>query len=173
MKRFLSLLPLAVAGCIVVPANQRPVAYQPPPPEVQSAPPPQQAQVWYFGEHFIPDRLGGGWCYDQAAHVHDYYPDQPNAYVVDSGYYYYRGPLVFTYVEGHPLPGGGWCTIRSHHTHDYAPPASRDFEWRRGRGWAYVGSYRPNRPPPANYWPVRTAPQPRPAPPPRARHLRP
>ena len=159
MKRLLSLLPLAVAGCIVVPANQgRPVAYQPPP-EIQEAPPPAPTQVWYYGEHFIPDRLGGGWCYDQAAHVHDYYPDQPNTYVVDGGYYYYRGPLVFTYVEGHPLPGGGWCTLRGPHTHDYAPPPIRDFEWRRGRGWAYVGAYHAKRPPPPAYWPVRAAPQ--------------
>src|SRR5689334_17627618 len=90
---------LAAAGCVVAPARPPPdpvytpppayappppVAYQPaPPPVVVEAPPPVRAQVWYFGEHFVPDRFGGGWCYEDAAHVHDYYPDQPNVYVVD------------------------------------------------------------------------------------------
>ena len=36
----------------------------------------------------------------------------------------------------------------------------RTIEWRRGRGWHYVGSYRAARPPPATYWPVRPRPQP-------------
>jgi len=122
MKRLLSILPLfALVACIVVPVQRRPVV-------VESAPPPPAAaplQVWYYSEHFVPDRLGGGWCYEQAAHVHDYYPDQPNLYLVEDGYYSYRGPFVFSYFAGHPLPGGSWCMIGGPHTHDYAPPPIR------------------------------------------------
>src|SRR6266496_4060920 len=89
-------------------------------------------------------------------------PVQRRPIIVEGGYYSYRGPFVFTYVAGHPLPGGGWCSIAGPHTHDYAPPPSREFQWRRGHGYTYVGPYHANRPPPATYWP-RPAPRPDPS----------
>ena len=146
MKRLvLALSPLVLGACVVVPAGPGPEA---PPPVYQAPPPAVRAEVWYGGEHFVPDALGGGWCYEGRPHVHEYYPDRPDAYVVDGGTYYYRGPLVFTYYEGHPVPGGGWCYLRGPHTHDFLPPSGRDWAWRRDRGYVYQGTWRPQRPPP-------------------------
>lgn len=171
MKRLALLLsPLALAGaaCVAVPVAEgpAPVAYPapaPPPQVVYPAPARAPIEAWYGGEHFVPDAYGGGWCYESRPHRHDFYPDQPDAYVLDGGYYYYRGPLAFTYYEGHPVPGGGWCYARGPHRHEFLPPRSADFSWRRDRGYVYQGAWRPNRPPPASYWPrapVRTAPVP-------------
>ena len=115
MKRLALLLsPLALAGaaCVAVPVG--PVSEAPPP--VYRAPAPAPVEAWYGGEHFIPDAYGGGWCYESGPHRHDFYPDRPDAYVLEGGYYYYRGPLVFTYYEGHPVPCGGWCYARGPHT---------------------------------------------------------
>jgi hypothetical protein len=162
MKRLaLILSPLAVLGaaCITVPAG--PVAEVPPPPVAYPAPAvypapapaPARGAARYGGEHFVPDAYGGGWCYESRPHHHDYYPDRPDAYVVEGGYYYYRGPLAFTYYEGHPTPSGGWCYARGPHTHEFLPPSGRDWRWRRDRGYVYQGDWRPQRPPPATYWP--------------------
>jgi hypothetical protein len=148
-----ALSALALAGCIVVPVasdNSPP----PPPPRVVNVPPPEAAPlVWYHGPHAIPEEEGGGWCYEEGAHTHSYFPDRPDAYVVDRGYYTYDGPTIFVYVGGHPLPGGGWCFIEGNHTHDYYPPARAGFSWRHGHGFYYEGPYRPQRPPPPTFWP--------------------
>ena len=169
MNRVQWIVPLVAlaAGCVVHPVQSYPppaYAPAPPPPEyvpppapvVVDAPPPvAPLEVWYFGEHFVPDRFGGGWCYDAGPHVHDYFPERMAVYTQENGYFIYRGPMVFSYYEGHPLPGGGWCMIRGPHTHEYAPPRHPDFEYRRDRGYVYVGAYRANRPPPPTYWPAR------------------
>ncbi|HEX9050559.1 MAG TPA: hypothetical protein VF841_08515, partial [Anaeromyxobacter sp.] len=175
MKRLVLSLPFLVlaAGCVI---RTVPVGYAPPPePMAQPvvvAPPPAPApapamQVWYAGPHFIPDAYGGGWCYEEGPHVHPYYPDRPDAYAYEGGYYSYTGPWAFVYVDGHPLPGGGWCFIRGAHTHDFYPPRGAEWQYQRDhRGYAYRGPYRPNRLPPVSYWP-RPAPRPafqRPAP---------
>lgn len=148
-----------LSACIVVPVAGEPdtspaPAPRPPPPRVtvvETAP-----EVWYYGPHFIPEDRGGGWCYEDGAHTHDYYPDHPDAYVVERGYYSYAGPSVFTYYEGHPLPGGGWCTIRGPHTHEFYPPPRAGFSWHQGRGYVYEGAYRSQRPPPPAFWPRPT-----------------
>jgi hypothetical protein len=152
MKRALLVLApvLILAGCIV--RVGPPVAYRPAP-----------AEVAYYGQHFIPESEGGGWCYLDGPHTHVYVPDHEDWYEQDGGYWYYRGPLQFTYYAGHPMPGGGWCFITGPHFHDYYPPRSTEWAWRRGQGYVYQGPYRPERPPPVHYWP-------RPLPlPPRAR----
>ena len=60
MKRLLWFFPLfALAACIVVPVQRRPIVVESAPPP--AAPPPvAPLQVWYYGEHFIPEGLGGG-----------------------------------------------------------------------------------------------------------------
>lgn len=158
MKRLaLVLSPLALAACVAVPVA--PATEVPPPPVAYAAPaPPPRVEAWYGGEHFVPDAYGGGWCYESRPHRHDYLPDRPDAYVLDGGYYLYRGPLVVTYYEGHPAPSGGWCYARGPHTHEFLPPSGGDWRWQRDRGYVYQGGWRPHRPPPATYWP-RVAPR--------------
>ena len=156
MKRFrlAALSALALTGCVVVPVASDNGPPPPPPPRVVNVPPPEAAPlVWYHGPHAIPDEEGGGWCYEEGAHTHSYFPDRPDAYVVDRGYYTYDGPTIFVYVGGHPLPGGGWCFIEGPHTHDYYPPQRAGFSWRHGHGFVYEGQYRPQRPPPPTFWP--------------------
>ena len=138
----------------------RPGATDAPPPGLPGRRHRAPVEAWYGGEHFVPDAYGGGWCYESRPHRHDFYPDRPDAYVLDGGYYYYRGPLVFTYYEGHPVPGGGWCYARGPHRHEFLPPSGSDFSWRRDRGYVYQGAWRPQRPPPASYWPRGAAPRP-------------
>jgi hypothetical protein len=153
MRRLLLLAFLTpLAACVVVPVADGPR----PPPRVVAPPPDPQPEpapvVWYYGPHYVPDALGGGWCDEDEAHTHDYFPDRPDVYVVDRGYYTYRGPNVFTYYAGHPLPGGGWCGIVGPHTHDYYPPRRVGFFFRPGRGFVYEGEYHASRPPPPAFW---------------------
>jgi hypothetical protein len=160
MKRFLlvlaPVLALATGGCVV--RTAQPVVYepyQPPPPVYQPPPPapPPPVEVYYYGQHFLPDSEGGGWCYAEGPHTHAFAPDHDDWYEQDAGYWYYRGPLQFTYWAGHPVPGGGWCYISGPHSHEYYPPRGSEWFWRRGQGYVYQGPYRPERPPPAHYWP--------------------
>ena len=135
MKRLLLIAATAVlaSGCVVHTAASRPV-YGPAPEYAPPAPAPA-AVFWYHGQHFVPDELGGGWCYADGPHRHDYAPDHVDAYELSEGYYYYRGPYVFSYLGGHPVPERGWCYMRGPHTHEYFPPDGADFAWNRGRGW--------------------------------------
>src|SRR5512133_442663 len=145
MKRNLPLLLLITATGCVVPAYQ-PVTYRPPP-----APPPR-AQVWFSGNHPIPEAVGGGWCYVDGPHQHDYRAEREDYFRVDRGYFTYSGPSVYFYFDGHPMPGGGWCMVRGRHSHDYVAPHDNDWEWARGNGFRYRGPYNMQRPPPPNYW---------------------
>src|SRR3990172_6727612 len=107
--RRLVLLPLVALlrpPCILHPRSAPPPP--PPPPRYEPAPvvPPGPARgLYYYGEHALP---GGGWCYLEGPHEHDFYPERAEHYAHEGGYYYWRGPLVVTYYAGHPLPGGGW-----------------------------------------------------------------
>ena len=101
MRRSLVVLALlALSGCTVTVAETVPDAPPAPPP------PPPVVQVWYGGQHGVPPALGGGWCYFDGPHAHDYYPSPSEAFVYADGFFYWRAPVVFTYVGGHPLPGG-------------------------------------------------------------------
>jgi hypothetical protein len=153
MKRILlALAPVAVlTGCVI-----RTVSEPYPPADM-----PVPVAFYYYGEHFIPEAAGGGWCYVEGAHSHDYGPERADWYVLEGGYWYYRGPFQFTYLAGHPLPGGGWCYINGPHVHDYYPPRGSEWFWRRGVGYVYQGPYRPERPPPPHYWPRPLPPPPR------------
>ena len=154
MKRSLLplLAPVLLGGCYVSSGPYQPAYANAPPPAPAYAPPPP-LQISYWDQHFIPEAYGGGWCYLSGPHTHEYGPDQADYYVLDNGYYYYRGPFEFTYDSGHPLPGGGWCPYSGPHRHDYYPPQSADWRWRAGSGWYYQGHYNPSRPPPPAYWP--------------------
>jgi hypothetical protein len=153
MRYLVLALPLALlAGCIVRTGPYR--TYGSPAPAPYAAP---RAEVYYYGNHFIPESAGGGWCYIDGPHTHDYYPERDDWYDYDQGYYWYRGPFLFSFFGGHPLPGGSWCFIQGPHQHDYYPPAGSDWRWNR-TGFVYEGSYRPNRPPPPTYW-ARPAPR--------------
>jgi hypothetical protein len=112
--------------------------------------------VLYYGEHGLP---GGGWCYLEGPHEHGFYPEQPDRYVYDGGYYYWQAPVAITYYAGHPLPGGGWCYLGGPHVHEYVPPRDASWVYAPGRGYVYRGPYHAARPPPASYW-VRPAPAP-------------
>jgi hypothetical protein len=151
MRYLVLALPLALlAGCVV-----RTGPYGVYRPYGSTPAPAPRAEVYYYGNHFIPESDGGGWCYVDGPHTHDYYPDRDDYYDYDQGYYWYRGPFLFAFFGGHPLPGGGWCFIHSGHQHDYFPPSGGDWRWNR-TGYVYQGHFRPNRPPPASYWPRAT-----------------
>src|SRR5512138_1521982 len=145
------LLPLlavvGLAGCVV-----HHVGPPPPPP----APAPVPVRAFYYGEHALP---GGGWCYVDGPHEHDFFPQQAEYYAVDQGYYVWRGPVAVTYYAGHPMPGGGWCPIPGPHVHEYFPPRDDAWVFRPGHGYLYRGPYSSARPPPAHYW-VRPVPAP-------------
>ena len=161
-RTLLTLIVLSLSGCIITMAT--PVA-DPPPPAV--------VEVWFGGEHAVPAPMGGGWCWVDGPHVHDYFPDPIDAYAFSDGFYYWRAPLVFTYYGGHPMPGGGWCPIGAPHRHDYFPPYGAGFTW-RGSGWAYGGAWGPSRPPPPGWWtwaPPRPPPPAAVRPPPPAQYL--
>ncbi len=141
MRRIpLTLLLLAVSGCVFTMTTP-----------VVDPPPPAVVEVWYGGEHALPTPLGGGWCWIDGPHPHEFFPDPIDAYAFADGFYYWRAPVVFTYYGGHPMPGGGWCPIGAPHRHDYFPPYGSGFAW-RGSGWAYGGAWTASRPPPPGWW---------------------
>ncbi|MGA8890213.1 MAG: hypothetical protein WB493_01505, partial [Anaeromyxobacteraceae bacterium] len=153
MRRLaLAFLLVPLAGCVVTTTAVVPA------PEPLA---PQVVEAWYGGQHAIPAALGGGWCWVDGPHVHDYFPDPPDWYAFADGFFYWRGPVAFTYYGGHPMPGGGWCFVDVPHRHDYFPPYGAGFTW-RGSGWVYGGPWGPSRPPPPGWW---TWAPPRPPPP--------
>ena len=118
MKRLLLLAATVVlaSGCVVHSAASRPIYASP-------APPPPAA-VWYHGQHFVPDELGGGWCYAEGPHQHDYAPDRVDAHDLHEGYYYYRGAYEFSYYGGHPVRPAAGATCGPH-THEHFRPTDR------------------------------------------------
>jgi len=177
MRTLVLILPMVLlAGCIVRATPYGTYGTYSSAPVVAES----RGDIYYYGNHFIPENVGGGWCYVDGPHTHDYFPDRDDYYDYDQGYYWYRGPFEFSFLGGHPLPGGGWCFLGGPHRHDYFPPRGAEWRWNR-TGYVYEGPYRPNRPPPASYW-SRPAPRPdwrshrpsvRPAPPPARRPDRP
>ncbi len=109
----------AVAGCATV---VRPSAAQGP------------AQYRYYGPHLIPESQGGGWCWIDGVHVHDYAPQEMSVYRVADSVYTYAGPTVVTYWDPHPDPWGGECELHGYHTHDYFPSYTDGFSWNPGVG---------------------------------------
>ncbi|HVX97706.1 MAG TPA: hypothetical protein VHK47_22525 [Polyangia bacterium] len=117
----------------------------------------EAAVVRYMSQHPIPRKMGGGFCYIDVPHVHDFGPSDPRMYrQVDGQFYFVGDPTPFDYdgprhpfygphpvVEanvqfGHPE----YCYLRGPHYHWYEPPAQAPFENRGGAYW-YVGAYEP------------------------------
>jgi hypothetical protein len=104
----------------------------------------------YLGPHPIAKRVGGGYCYIEAPHLHNYLPDQPVffrdtpkglAFVADPTPFGYDGERHVFYGH-HPVPiEGDWtiyCLLDGPHYHSYAPWGGDDFKTVEGAAF-YVG----------------------------------
>jgi hypothetical protein len=115
------------------------------------------AVVQYLSQHPMPRKLGGGFCYIDVPHVHDFGPSDPRMYrQVDGQYYFVGDPAPFDY-EGprtayygpHPIMEANvqlgqpeYCYLQGPHYHAYAPPPQASFELRGGAYW-FTGTYDP------------------------------
>jgi hypothetical protein len=138
MRRILMLVLSAALLCICVPARAHNV-------------------VRYMSQHPLPRKVGGGFCYIDVAHVHDFGPSDPRMYrQVDGQYYFvgdpspfeYQGPR-YAYYGAHPVVEANvsfgqpvYCYLQGPHYHWYQPTAQASFELRGGAYW-YTGSYEP------------------------------
>jgi hypothetical protein len=117
----------------------------------------EAAVVRYMSQHPIPRKMGGGFCYIDAPHVHDFGPSDPRMYrQVDGQYYFVGDPTPFDYdgprhafYGNHPVVEANvqfgrpeYCYLQGPHYHWYEPPAQASFEMRGGAYW-YVGAYEP------------------------------
>ncbi len=108
----------------------------------------------FLGPHPIAARLGGGFCYIEAPHLHVYLPDHVALYQQVGGAYVFTGdPTPFGY-EGerhvfyghHPVLAVDaeepvYCYLDGPHYHAYAPEGV-DFKVKGGVAF-YVGAYPP------------------------------
>jgi hypothetical protein len=117
----------------------------------------EAAIVRYLSQHPLPRRVGGGFCYIDVPHVHDFGPSDPRMYrQVDGQYYFVGDPAPFDY-EGprhayygpHPIVEANvqfghpeYCYLQGPHYHWYEPPPQATFELRGGAYW-YTGVYEP------------------------------
>jgi hypothetical protein len=115
------------------------------------------AVVRYMSQHPLPRKLGGGFCYIDVPHVHDFGPSDPRMYrQVDGEYYFvgdptpfdYQGPRT-AYYGPHPIVDAdvqlgqpAYCYLQGPHFHAYAPPPQAAFELRGGAYW-FTGTYDP------------------------------
>jgi len=113
--------------------------------------------VEYVSQHPVPANVGGGFCYINVPHVHDYPPADVRLYrETRAGYYFvgdpvphaYDGPR-YSYYGPHPVTearvefdGPVYCYIQGPHFHWYQPPARASFEFSGGAYW-YVGTFPP------------------------------
>jgi len=178
--------------------QQDPYAQQPQDPNAQYDPNAQpqydpnyapQQQVYeyaFYGTHPVPYDQGGGYCYQQGPHYHQYAPFDQNLFRQANGYFYFIGdPADFGYTQqlwgyngNHPIPlgwGGGYCYISWPHRHPYAPASAAYYNfvggyyvyggpwdpwyWRmRPRYQAYYGGYYRHSYYGGIYWRTRPAP---------------
>jgi hypothetical protein len=117
----------------------------------------QATVVHYMSQHPLPRKMGGGFCYIDVPHVHDFGPSDPRMYrQVDGQLYFVGDPSPFDY-EGprhafygpHPIVEANvrfgrpeYCYLQGPHYHWYEPPPQASFELRGGAYW-YVGTYEP------------------------------
>jgi hypothetical protein len=117
----------------------------------------QAAVVRYMSQHPLPRKMGGGFCYIDVPHVHDFGPSDPRMYrQVDGQYYFVGDPSPFSY-EGprhayygpHPIVEANvqfgqpeYCYLQGPHYHWYEPPPQAAFELRGGAYW-FTGTYDP------------------------------
>lgn len=115
----------------------------------------QARVVEYVSQHPVPHKYGGGFCYIDVPHVHNYAPGDPRMYRESNGQYYFVGdpapfdydgprfsyygahPVVDAQVQfGHPI----YCYIKGPHYHGYQPPPQAQFQLSGGAYW-YVGKF--------------------------------
>lgn len=106
------------------------------------------APTIYLGAHPVPQRAGGGFCYVEPRHSHDFAPDQGATlfrahrgaliFVGDPDAFPYEGPRK-TYSGTHPLridllagepgdrPHEETCSLEGVHRHAFEPPRGADF----------------------------------------------
>lgn len=116
--------------------------------------------VGYYGPHPVPyDQVtgqGGGFCYIEGPHTHDYVPFDEHLFREYNGYYYFIGDPVdfgwnrsiYWYQANHPIPGaygGGYCYITWPHRHGYEPVGLGGFTLLNGY-WIFTGTW------PTDYW---------------------
>lgn len=118
----------------------------------------QAKTVGYLSQHPVPHKYGGGFCYIDVAHVHNYPPEDPRMFRELSGQFYFVGdPAPFeydgpryAYYGAHPVAAAEaqfghpvYCYIKGPHYHGYQPPAGAQFELSGGAYW-YVGNFPPS-----------------------------
>jgi hypothetical protein len=117
----------------------------------------EAAVVRYLSQHPLPRKIGGGFCYIDVPHVHDFGPSDPRMYrQVDGQYYFvgdpapfdYQGPR-YSYYGPHPIVEANvqfghpeYCYLQGPHYHWYEPPPQSTFELKGGVYW-YTGAYEP------------------------------
>ena len=86
----------------------------------------------YFDPHPVHPAAGGGFCEEPGAHVHDYAPVDPGAFLLRDGLLFfagdpvafgYRGP-VYEFEGSHEVSGSSGiatCSMAGIHYHLYAP----------------------------------------------------
>jgi hypothetical protein len=116
--------------------------------------------IGYYGPHPVPyDQVsgqGGGFCYIEGPHTHDYVPFDEHLFREYNGYYYFIGDpvdfgwnrAIYWYQANHPIPtayGNGYCYITWPHRHGYEPVGLRGFTQLNGY-WIFSGTW------PTDYW---------------------
>src|SRR5205823_6016822 len=82
----------------------------------------------YYGSHPVPVEYGGGWCFNEGSHWHEYPANTSYAY--SGSYYTYSGPTELYYYDYHPIPSGGYCYIHGRHSHNYLPGSyANNYYW--------------------------------------------
>jgi hypothetical protein len=117
----------------------------------------QARQVEYLSQHPVPHKFGGGFCYIDVPHVHNYMPGDRRMYRENHGQYYFVGdPAPFdydgpryAYFGAHPMAEAEirlghpvFCYIKGPHFHWYQPPPQAQFKLTGGAYW-YVGAFPP------------------------------
>ena len=110
------------------------------------------AQTRFVGSHPIAERAGGGYCYVEAQHLHNYSPDHPIFYRSSStGFAFIGDPIPFGYSgERHIFYGHHpialsidereFCFIDGPHYHAFAPTSGDDYDVVNGIAF-YVGPF--------------------------------
>jgi hypothetical protein len=110
--------------------------------------------VHFMGPHPIAAKMGGGYCYIDAPHIHVYAPDHPQLYQrAGDNYVFTADPTPFGYDgEKHPFYGHHpvamigsepvLCFLDGPHFHAFAAPVGPDYRMERGVAF-YVGAMPP------------------------------
>ena len=121
------------------------------------ATPAQAKHVRFLGAHPISAKLGGGYCYIDAPHLHAYAPDRAALYQEVGDQYVFTGdPVPFgydgpkhTFYGQHPIVTATgepvYCLIQGPHSHAFEPPEGPAFKV-KGDVAFYIGPPLPAKP---------------------------